>query len=301
MKYYLLVNPHGGLKRGKLLLEQVKPVFRRAGFDLNIIDSTFAGHIRELAHQLDYSGYDGFILIGGDGSMHEMVNGMLSRPDRKQLPIGLIPGGTGNSFMHDLDLLDPVKAAETIIDGFTRPIDVLEIAINNIRRYAFNIVGWGLVTDVGKHAERFRWMGERRYTFTSIFEVLNLKPRPAQLVFGDTRIIDDFSLIIACNTCHTGKGMKMAPKAKLDDGLVDLVIIRYGASRLKLLATLPKLFNGSHIFDPMVEYHQVREFSLIPKVDETLNIDGELLGSTPIHVKVNQQKITVYDRGKNEN
>ena len=298
MKYYVLVNPHGGLKKGKFLLEQVKPVFHRAGFELNIIDSTFAGHIRELAHQLDYSNYAGFIVIGGDGSMHEMVNGMLTRPDQKQLPIGLIPGGTGNSFLHDLDLLNPITAAETIVQGFTHPIDVLEISINQIKRYAFNIVGWGLVTDVGKHAERFRWMGESRYTFTSVLEGLNLKPRPAQLIFGNDQIIDDFSLIIACNTCHTGKGMKMAPKAKLDDGLVDLVIIRYGATRFKLLSTLPKIFDGSHIYDPIVEYHQVEEFSLIPKVDETLNIDGELLGSTPIHVKVKQKKMTVFDREK---
>ncbi|NQU68257.1 MAG: diacylglycerol kinase family lipid kinase [Candidatus Marinimicrobia bacterium] len=298
MKYYVLVNPHGGLKKGRRLLEQVKPIFQRAGFELTIIDSTFAGHIRELAHQLDYTGYDGFIVIGGDGSMHEMVNGMLSRSDQKQMPIGLIPGGTGNSFLHDLNLLNPINAAEAIVNGFTRPIDVMEISINQIKRYAFNIVGWGLVTDVGKHAERYRWMGERRYTFTSVLEVLNLKPRPAQLVFGDNKIIDDFTMIIACNTCHTGKGMKMAPKSKLDDGLVDLVIIRYGATRLKLLTTLPKIFDGSHIYDPIVEYHQVKEFSLTPKVDETLNIDGELLGSTPIHVKVIQQKITVYDREK---
>ncbi len=298
MKYYVLVNPHGGLKKGRRLLEQVKPIFHRAGFELTIIDSTFAGHIRELAHQLDYTGYDGFIVIGGDGSMHEMVNGMLSRSDQKQMPIGLIPGGTGNSFLHDLNLLNPINAAEAIVNGFTRPIDVMEISINQIKRYAFNIVGWGLVTDVGKHAERYRWMGERRYTFTSVLEVLNLKPRPAQLVFGDNKIIDDFTMIIACNTCHTGKGMKMAPKSKLDDGLVDLVIIRYGATRLKLLTTLPKIFDGSHIYDPIVEYHQVKEFSLTPKVDETLNIDGELLGSTPIHVKVIQQKITVYDREK---
>lgn len=296
MKYYVLVNPHGGLKKGKRLLEQVKPVFTHAGFGLNIIDSTFAGHIRELANQLDYTDYDGFIVIGGDGSMHEIVNGMLSRHDQKQIPIGLIPGGTGNSFIRDLDLLDPIKAAETVVNGFTRPIDVMEISINNIKRYAFNIVGWGLVTDVGKHAERFRWLGESRYTFTAVLEVLNLRPRPAQLLFGDRQIIDDFALMIACNTCHTGKGMKMAPKAVLDDGLIDLVVIRYGATRVKLLAMLPKLFDGTHIYDPMVEYYQVSSFSLIPKVDETLNIDGELLGSTPIRVNVKKQKITVFDK-----
>jgi diacylglycerol kinase (ATP) len=299
MKYYLLVNPYGGVKKGLRILQRVKPIFEKAGFELDIIDSTFAGHIKELAHQLDFEGYSGIIVIGGDGSMHEVINGMLTRHDKKQVPIGLIPGGTGNSFMHDLDMLNPIDAAKAITEGHIRPIDVMEISVNKITRYAFNIVGWGLVTDVGKHAERYRWMGERRYTFTAVLEVLTLKPRPAQLVIGDKKIIDDFSFIIACNTCHTGKGMKIAPKAILDDGKVDLVVIRYNVTRAKLLATLPKLFDGSHIHDPAVEYYQTDKFSLLPKHNETLNIDGELLGSTPIDVMVKKHAIQVYDRKQN--
>jgi len=297
MKFYVLINPNGGLKRGKALLKTVQPLLTKAGYDLHIIDSTFAGHIRELTHQLDFTGYDGLIVIGGDGTMHEVVNGMLSRHDGKRLPVGLIAGGTGNAFMHDLDLLDPIEAAKVIIAGHTRPIDVMEVSINNITRYAFNIVGWGLVTDVGKHAERYRWMGEGRYTFTTVLEVLRLKPRPAEVKFNDKVILDDFTFIIACNTIHTGKAMKMAPKARLSDGKVDLVLVRYnGITRAKLLTTLPKVFDGTHIYDPHVEYYQVDEFSLTPKHDEILNIDGELLGSTPIHVKVRSNALTVFDR-----
>ena len=127
MKYYLLVNPYGGVKKGLRILQRVKPIFEKAGFELDIIDSTFAGHIKELAHQLDFEGYSGIIVIGGDGSMHEVINGMLTRHDKKQVPIGLIPGGTGNSFMHDLDMLNPIDAAKAITEGHIRPIDVMEI------------------------------------------------------------------------------------------------------------------------------------------------------------------------------
>ena len=85
---------------------------------------------------------------------------------------------------------------------------------------------------------------------------------------------------------HVGKGMKMAPKARLDDGLIDLIVIRAGASRIRLLQVLPKLFDGSHINEPEVEYYQTSKFSLIPETDEILNIDGEIMGSTPIKVKM---------------
>ena len=80
--------------------------------------------------------------------------------------------------------------------------------------------------------------------------------------------------------------MKMAPKAKLDDGLIDLIIIKAGASRRRLLQVLPKLFDGSHINEPEVSYLQVANFELIPPTDEKLNIDGEIIGKTPVKVKM---------------
>ena len=285
-KFYLTINPHGGQQKGPKLLKQILPVFEAANLDLTIIETTFAGHANELANQLDFDGFDGMIVIGGDGTMHEVVNGMLTRHDKKQLPIGLIPGGTGNSFMHDLELMNPIDAAKVIIGGNTRKIDGAEVKINHVTKYAFNIIGWGLVTDIGNNAEKWRWLGEARYTLLSIFEVMRYKPRTASLILNDKKIIDDFTFVLGCNTMYTGKGMKMAPKAKLDDGLMDIVVVRHGPSRLKLLTMLSQVYDGSHINSPLLEYYQVSEFSLIPERDEILNIDGEVIGSTPIHVKM---------------
>jgi len=293
-KFYLTLNPHGGQKKGPGLLKKILPVLEAADLDLNIIETTFAGHARELTNQLDFTGYDGLIVIGGDGTMHEVVNGLLTRSDKAQLPIGLIPGGTGNSFMHDLDLVDPVKAAKAIINGNIQKIDVAEVKINEITKYAFNIIGWGLVTDIGNNAEKWRWLGEARYTLLSVIEVMRYKPRTASLILDDKKIIDDFTFVIGCNTMYTGKGMKMAPKAKLNDGLMDIVVVRHGPSRLKLLSMLPQVYDGSHIDSPLLEYYQVSEFSLIPKRDEILNIDGEVIGSTPIKVKMIPEAFQVF-------
>ena len=285
-KFYLTLNPHGGQQKGPKLLKRIMPVFKAANLDLTIIETTFPGHANELANQLDFDEYEGIIVIGGDGTMHEVVNGMLTRADKRQLPIGLIPGGTGNSFMHDLELMNPIDAANAIINGNTRKIDVAEMKINHVIKYAFNIIGWGLVTDVGNKAEKWRWLGEARYTLLSVFEVLKYKPRSATLILDKDKIIDNFTFIIGCNTMYTGKGMKMAPKAKLDDGLMDIVVVRHGASRLKLLTMLPQVYDGTHINNSMLEYYQVSEFSLIPDSDEILNIDGEVLGTTPIEVRM---------------
>ena len=135
MQFILTVNPHGGTKQGPLLLKKVKPIFDAAGADLLIIETTFAGHANELAHKLDFDGYDGMIVIGGDGTMHEVVNGMLTRSDKKQIPIGLIPGGTGNSFMHDLELMDPVddpSGGSPVTKKITKANLVTDIAQSDI-------------------------------------------------------------------------------------------------------------------------------------------------------------------------
>ena len=286
MKFIITVNPHGGKKLGPRLLNRVKPLFEAKGIELFVVETTFAGHAKELANQLNITEYDGFIGIGGDGTLHEIINGMLSRHDGRKIPIGIIPGGSGNSYMHDLQLTDPLKAAKAIINEKTRALDTAKVEVNHIIKYSNNMIGWGLVTDVGNKAEHFRWLGTNRYTILSVVEVLRHKSRPATLIMDDKKIEDEFIFIIACNSIHVGKGMKMAPKARLDDGLIDLIVIRSDVSRTRLLQVLPKLFDGSHINEPELEYYQTSQFSLIPETDEILNIDGEIMGSTPIKVEM---------------
>ena len=86
--------------------------------------------------------------------------------------------------------------------------------------------------------------------------------------------------------------MKAAPNAKLDDGLIDLVIVKK-TSRLKLLLLFPKIFSGKHISSPLVQYQQVKSFSIFPESDSGLNIDGELIGNTPLSVTVKAGLIKV--------
>ena len=291
--FILAVNPQGGTKRGLGILEQVKPVFETSQVDLHIRETEYAGHAGDMINEMDLSRCDGFCLIGGDGTLHEVINGLLTRSDKKTVPIGCIPGGTGNSFMHDLDCLDPVEAANRIVGGKTRPIDVAKVSIGQEVVYCFNIVGWGMVTDINMSAEKVRWLGEQRYNITTLMHVFFLNRRRTKLILDGEEDEDEFIFILGCNTQYTGKGMRMAPRAKLDDGLIDVIVIR-DATRRKLLNIFPKVFDGSHVDDPVVEYHQVKKYSLIPQEDDILNLDGELKGSTPFDVEVLSAAFTVF-------
>ena len=159
--------------------------------------------------------------------------------------------------------------------------------------YCFNIVGWGMVTDINRSAEKMRWLGEQRYNVTTLMHVFFLNRRRTKLILDGEEDEDEFIFILGCNTQYTGKGMRMAPRAKLDDGLIDVIVIR-DATRRKLLNIFPKVFDGSHVDDPVVEYHQVKKYSLIPQEDDILNLDGELKGSTPFDVEVLSAAFTVF-------
>ena len=289
-KLYLTVNPFGGLKKGPKILKKVLPLFENKNIELTVIETEYAGHNKEIAMDVDMSGYDGFCCIGGDGTLSEVINGQMNRKDLLKFPIGLITGGTGNSFMHDLECLDPLEAAKRIINGKRRNIDIFSCKTNDELFYGFNILGWGIPTDANLLADKMRWVGKQRYNIASIFEVLSHKKRFARVSIDDNSIAADFAFIIGCNTIHTGKGMKMAPLARLDDGLIDLIIVRK-VSRFKLLKLFPKVFSGNHISDPGVDYRQVKKFSIFPEKDRQLNIDGEVLGSTPVKVEVLPREI----------
>ena len=292
-KFIVIVNPQGGTKRGLDIFNEISPLFEGSGAELHTIETKYAGHATEIAHDIDLKGIKGLCHIGGDGTFHEIINGLLTRSDERKVPLGYIPGGTGNSFMYDMECLDPFNATERIIAGATKAIDVIEVQMPNEKSYCMNIVGWGMVTDINESAEKLRWLGGQRYNLMTLLHVLSLKSRSARLVIDGEESYDNFLFSIACNTKHTGRGMKMAPKSKLNDGLLDLVLVR-NASRVKLLKMFPKVFDGSHIHDPIVEYYQVKAFSIIPEQNEILNLDGELKGKTPFSATVIPSAFNVF-------
>jgi YegS/Rv2252/BmrU family lipid kinase len=281
----LIVNPRGGRSRGSAILEDVRPVFAKAGVELDVRLTTHQGHASELAETCDWSSYQGICLIGGDGTVHEAACGLMRRKEPAQLPLGVIPGGTGNSLAQHLGFTSPRGAAERIIAGNVVSLDVARIALESNIDYSINIVGWGAAVDINRTAERLRWLGPPRYSLAALWEVFRSRRRPARLTLDGRASDDDFHMILACNSRFTGKGMLLAPQAELADGKLDLIIVRR-ATRLQMLQLFRRVYDGSHLALPFVEHHQVRTLSLQSPGCEQLNIDGELKGHLPIGVEV---------------
>jgi YegS/Rv2252/BmrU family lipid kinase len=289
----IIVNPQGGAGRGTAILEQVRPVFAAAGMELEVHTTTGRGHASEIAATLDLSLCAGLCSVGGDGTNHEVACGLMRRAHPAEVPLGIIPGGTGNSLAQHLNCLDPVSAAKKIIQGNIVPLDVARVSSDGGVEHSINIVGWGAAVDINRTAERLRWLGSVRYSLAALWEILRARRRPLRLTLDGQVTDDKFHMVLACNTRYTGKGMQLAPRAEIDDRLLDVIIVRR-ASRRQMLQLFSRVFDGSHVNLPFVEYRQVTTLELSSPGCEPLNIDGELKRNLPIRVEMVPAALRIF-------
>uniref|UniRef100_K3WT42 DAGKc domain-containing protein n=1 Tax=Globisporangium ultimum (strain ATCC 200006 / CBS 805.95 / DAOM BR144) TaxID=431595 RepID=K3WT42_GLOUD len=175
----IVVNPHSGKRRArKIWLETVKPFFDLAQFDYVIEETTYSGHGIDMGKS--YSADDGFealVFIGGDGTLCEFMNGLLSRPEHEwreivvSTPISLISAGTQNAFGTGVGIPTIEAAVFCIIKRKIRPLDVITTAAAREPEkvhYSYCGVGWGVAGDIAAESERYRWLGTSRYAFLKV-------------------------------------------------------------------------------------------------------------------------------------
>lgn len=293
LNYYLIVNPVSGYKKGHSIVEKIRGIFYESNIELDVAISTHKNHPFELANSTPLDNYDAICMAGGDGTFHEVINGILCREDGKRLPIGFIPAGTGNSLMHDLDALDPVEAVHKIIANKRGKLDIFKINANGQTIYGFNILGWGIPVSINILAEKMRWIGGQRYNIASIIEVLKNQTQFVKIEIDGAHLEGEYGFFLVCNTKYTGNGMKMVPNAEIDDGYLNILIAKK-SSRLKLLSLFGKVFKGNHFDDPIIEHYRAKEFTLSSGTHDPLNIDGQNVGFSPVHAQILPEQMDIF-------
>ena len=289
-----IVNPISGIKNNQVIAKQIIQILNDHHITVDTIYTKHKNYAKEYVLNMKTPLYTSILILGGDGTINEILNGILLRKDR-YLPIfGFLPGGTGNSVLHDLNYLDPVSALAPILNNSIKYIDVMSLTFNHHVEYSINILGWGLVSDIAILAEKLRFIGQIRYDLASLYYIMKLKARDCQLVIDNKLYHDKYIFILIQNTIHTGKGMKAAPNAILDDRLLDIVFVNQEANRFELIKLLAKLSSGTHIQSEYVQYKQVHKIKLLPTVNEAVNIDGDVKNQTPVEVSVLSKKLPIY-------
>jgi len=287
MKFLIIINPNSGKRKSvSIFKKNLKPSLEYNSINYKTKTTKHSGHAEQIIESINLLNFNAILVLGGDGTMHEVINGLLKREDGINLPIGNIPTGSGNSLLYDLGKFDIKDTINIILKNKIRKIDILELSTLNKKIYSMNLIGWGMGNDIGLRAEKMRWLGPMRYNVASLIEILKYKGRQATIKIDSIKYDDSYALITICNTIHVGKGMKMAPNASLNDKKMDIIMIKDNFSKFELLKLFPQLFSGNHIKNKKVTYIQAETFSLKSLKNDVLNIDGEIKGETPINIRV---------------
>ena len=278
----LLTNPASGHGSASHAAERAVAQFHRRGVDVVAIAGTDAEHARRLVEGALERGMDALVVVGGDG----IVSLALQVLAQTEIPLGIIPAGTGNDHAREFGIpKDPEAAVDVVVDGGTETVDLGRIrGADGTDRWFGTVMAAGFDSLVTDRTNRMSWPhGRMRYNVAMVAELSKLRLLPFRLTFdGGEELVTELTLAAFGNTKSYGGGMLICPNADHSDGKLDVTMVQ-SASRTKLIRLFPTVFKGTHI-----DLDEVRtERAKVITVDSpgiNAYADGELMCPLPVEV-----------------
>ena len=283
----VLVNPTSGKGKGARFGVGAVSTLREAGARVAVLRGRDAEEAEELARTAVAAGLDTLVVVGGDGMAHLAAQVLAGT----ETTLGLIPAGTGNDVARYLGLprADPVAAAQVVLSGRTRTIDLATCG----GRHFVTVMAAGFDAIVNERANRMTWpSGQMRYNIATVAELRTFKPLAYDVELDGAAVQTEAMLVAVGNGPSFGGGLRITEGALLDDGLLDVVIIG-PMSRRELVRTYPKLFNGTHVSHPQYRHHRVRQVS-VAATGITAYADGERFAPLPVTVTALPAALSVH-------
>ena len=301
----IIANPRSGKGSGKARLQQVEDWMRERTLPFESRVTAGPGDAIRFARESAEAGSETLVVLGGDGTFYEVVNGIMGASRRPRL--AQIPVGTGNSFIKDLGIDSFEDGLAALADGKVRRVDVGRgqaagagtgaglAAAAGAEFYFVNLCGAGFVAHTARRAGYFRAFGDFAYVIAVLLGLPGLRAQSLRTVADGVETVRDAHFIEICNSRKTGGDMIMAPSAKVDDGLFDVVIAKK-MTRRQLLDLFPQIFTGKHVESPLVETFTCTRIEAAFEKAEPVTPDGELLGTSPLSAEIIPLAIEVYAR-----
>ncbi|MBX3277874.1 MAG: diacylglycerol kinase family lipid kinase [Acidobacteria bacterium] len=277
--YLAVVNPAAGFGKCGQLVGPALDRLKAAGLDIDVVETKHAGHGVEIARNAYREGYRRFIAVGGDGTSFEIINGVYPEALDGETPtLGFLPLGTGNSFLRDFTEQGVEYATHALIEGRSRPCDVVRLKHRDGELYYINILSLGFVADVCTMANRrFKRLGESGYFLAVVLCLARFQQRTFKLRLDGSPdpVTHRTALLIFNNSKFTGGHMMLAPDARTDDGVVE--IVRWSAGRFDFIWNFRKCYDGTHITHPEIWHGPARQidFDFTEPID--IMVDGEVM------------------------
>lgn len=287
----LIYNPTSGREEMKRRLPDILQKLDRGGIETSCHATIGEGDATLAAAEAAERGYDLIIAAGGDGTLYEVINGLANKENRP--PLGILPVGTTNDFARATGIPKHWEyACDLIINQYTRPIDV---GVAN-ERYFINIAGGGSLTELTYDVpSKLKTMvGQLAYYMKGLEKMTRLRPTELKFVAeGVGEFHDEYMMFLICNSNSVGGFERLAPESKLDDGLLDVLLIRkMNLAEFIRLVTLA--LRGEHLSDPHVTHFRTSSLKVTTPDYVQLNLDGEYGGVLPCNFSVLPSHLRIF-------
>lgn len=288
----VLTNPASGHGSAPHAAERAVARFQQRGVDVCAIVGHDAAHARRLLDEELARGTDALVVIGGDG----IVSVALQALALGDVPLGIIPAGTGNDHAREFGLPtdNPAAAADIVLDGRAETIDLGRIrGTDGTDRWFGTVMAAGFDSLVTDRTNRMTWPhGRMRYNLAMVAELSKLRLLPFRLTFdGGEELTIDLTLAAFGNTRSYGGGMLITPGADHSDGMLDVTMVQ-SASRTKLIRLFPTVFKGTHVNLDAVRTERAKVIT-VECPDINAYADGEFVCPLPVEVSAVPGALTI--------
>mgnify|MGYP001441075634 CR=1 FL=1 len=285
---HLIWNPVAGNGLAAKTFTVVTRELESRGIPYTSAKSAYPGHAMELAKESAARGDKKIVSLGGDGTVREIASALIGT----DIPLGIIPCGTGNDIPRPLGIpSDPIQALDIVLGGTARHMDA---AMANDELY-FNVAGFGFDVDVLDYVEIYKKKmknGSLAYMRGLFAAVTRLKNRKTTITWPGGSAEMNVLLIAAGNGTHFGGGMKVTPLADPFDGLLDFCVI-HDATKLTLFTLFAGFRSGKHLKTKYVTYFRSTELTAVCDPPSRLDVDGDVLPGTPVTFRILPKSVWV--------
>lgn len=281
----LIFNPIANLGRAWSVASALRPIVHEFG-GAEWTDTVYPTHAIELARQAAEDGYDLVIAMGGDGTMHEVLNGLMQVPQKKRPLMGIVPVGSGNDFAYACGIsANPEEALRQALSGSPKPVDVgiVRDASGNTE-YWTNAIGIGFDTIVTIKSRKVPIVqGFGVYLIAVLQTILfQYEPFHLKMLIDGKEVEETLLMLVLMNGKREGGGFHVTPQSLPDDGLLDYLMVER-VNRLRMLRILPEVMNGTQ--ERLKDCHlgQFRKMELHSDRPLFVHADGEIYATPTIH------------------
>ncbi len=292
----IIINPKSGKNKFRQQRKYLFLTLKHAGIEFDYRVTRFAGHAIKIAKYFVEKDYKNIMILGGDGTMSEVINGIFSAniQDTSSLKIALIPRGTGNDWGRFWGLTrDYKQSIDVFLKGKLQPIDIgrVEYQMEGEKESHFfiNSIGLGLDAAVVNLTHRLKAvLGSHSflYTLALLGAVFTYKAHKIRIFSDEKNITDKMFTMNVANGCYSGGGMKQNPNALPYDGLMDVMMAKK-PTLWDIITAILKLFNGKLLEHPVIESFQTQHLMVQCDKAALMEADGIIVnGFSPFNISI---------------